>query len=132
MSKISLLFVVLCASGWSAVQAAESPLWGEIAGLLSAEQIYTNSGRTYTSQNRAREWIRLFVNRGDQVRKGQIIAEHRNIKGKVVLEYIANRSGRILLNSRSAIDSVESILEILTVEEEKYCEYENCVLTGNR
>ncbi|WP_157954182.1 hypothetical protein [Microbulbifer sp. A4B17] len=129
MSKI-FIFVVLYASSVSYAQAAKSPVFGEIMGLIGAEQIYASTARGNNLKKRHRDWIRLYVNRGDQVRKGQKIAEHRNIKGKVVLEYIANRSGRILLNSRSAIDSVESILEIITVAEDRYCDFDHCDRVG--
>ncbi|WP_444918459.1 hypothetical protein [Microbulbifer sp. JMSA003] len=132
MNKTTVLFVALSVIGATYAHAEKAPIFGEIAGLVSAEKIYTSMSHNNNLKQKQREWIRLFVNRGDQVRKGQKIAEHRNRKGKVVLEYIANRSGRILLNSRSAVDSVESILEIITVGEEKYCEYENCGLIGVR
>ncbi|WP_444958860.1 hypothetical protein [Microbulbifer sp. ZKSA002] len=131
MSKIFALIVVLCASNISYAQTTKSPVLGEIVGLIGAEQIYASAARGNNLKQRQRDWIRLYVNRGDQVRKGQKIAEHRNIKGKVVLEYIANRSGRILLNSRSAIDSVESILEVITVGEDRYCDFDHCDRVGS-
>ncbi|WP_444943066.1 hypothetical protein ACJJIK_13650 [Microbulbifer sp. ZKSA006] len=132
MNKIIVLCVIFAASGVSSAQGEKSPVFGQIAGLVAVEKLDVRASRTTPHRQKQREWIRLFVNRGDVVRKGQKIAEHRNSKGKVVLEYIANRAGRILLKDGSTSDAVDTTLEIITVGEDKYCEYENCTQIGTR
>ncbi|MDP5209663.1 hypothetical protein [Microbulbifer sp. 2205BS26-8] len=128
MKSILLFLMVLSISGLTPVQAAETPALGEIAGLLFNGQGHTGTSRTGTAQIHPREWVQLLVNHGDTVEKGQRLAVYKSSKGRAVIEYIASRSGRVMVHSRAALDSLDTILEIITVSHEDYCAVEDCTL----
>ncbi|MFS1524784.1 hypothetical protein ACL7TT_11815 [Microbulbifer sp. 2304DJ12-6] len=128
MKRVLLFLVILTLSGWTQVGAAETPPLGEIAGLLGTGQGHAGTSRTGTAQIHPREWIQLLVSHGDSVEKGQRLAVYKSSKGRAVIEYIASRSGRVLVHSRAALNSLGNVLEIITVSHEDYCAVEDCTL----
>lgn len=131
MRKVCLFIVILAISGLTHLRAADAPLAGEVAGLISIEQVYASQARSKPARTRTNDWVQLFVRHGDAVEKGQRLAVYRNARGRTVLEYIASRSGRVLVNGQAALNSLGSVLEIITVPHEEYCNVENCS-AGNR
>ncbi|USD21243.1 hypothetical protein [Microbulbifer variabilis] len=126
MRKICLFVVILAVSGITPLRAAEAPRFGEIAGLVSVERIYAQAMRTTQVHSLIGNWMEVFVRHGDAVEKGQLLAVYKSTRGRAVLEYIASRSGRVLINSRAALNTVESVLEIITVPHEEYCRHVDC------
>ncbi|QFT56733.1 hypothetical protein [Microbulbifer sp. THAF38] len=126
MRKICLFIVILAASGITTLRAAEAPRFGEIAGLVSAERIYAQAVRNTQVHSLVGNWMEVFVSHGDAVEKGQLLAMYKSNRGRAVLEYIASRSGRVLINSRNALNSVENVLEIITVPHDEYCRHVDC------
>ncbi|WP_444946013.1 hypothetical protein ACJJIP_00530 [Microbulbifer sp. VTAC004] len=126
MKRVCLLIVILAVSGLTHLWAAEAPLAGEVTGLVSIERVYANQAGSGPMRVRANDWVQLFVRHGDVVEKGQRLAVYRNARGRTVLEYIASRSGRVLVNGRAALNSLGSVLEIITVPHEEYCQVVNC------
>jgi len=126
LRKVCLFIVILAISGLTHLRAADAPLAGEVAGLISIERVYASQARATPARTRPSDWVQLFVRHGDVVEKGQRLAVYRNARGRTVLEYIASRSGRVLVNGQAALNRLESVLEIITVPHEEYCNVENC------
>ncbi|WP_226649123.1 hypothetical protein [Microbulbifer variabilis] len=126
MRKICLFIVILAVSGITTLRAAEAPRFGEIAGLVSVERIYAQAVRNTPAHSLIGNWMEVFVSHGDVVEKGQLLALYKSTRGRAVLEYIASRSGRVLINSRAGHNSVGNILEIITVPHDEYCQHVDC------
>ncbi|MFA0809816.1 hypothetical protein [Microbulbifer epialgicus] len=131
LKRVCLFIVILAVSGLTHLRAAEAPPLGKIAGLLGVERIQANQARSTPARNRVSDWVMIFVNHGDTVEKGQRLAAYKNARGRTVLEYIASRSGRVLVNGRNAPNTLGSVLEIITVPHEEYCEAEDCTLAAS-
>ncbi|GAB2875002.1 hypothetical protein ACCI51_05510 [Microbulbifer echini] len=130
MKRVCLCFVILAVSGITHLRAAEAPRLGEIVGLVGAGQLHARIVRDSPARNLIGNWMEIFVSHGDAVEKGQLLAVYKNSKGRAVLEYIASRPGRVLINSRAALHSVENFLEIITVPHEEYCNRVDCTVSA--
>ncbi|WP_157953938.1 hypothetical protein [Microbulbifer sp. A4B17] len=119
MKRVCLFIIILTVSGLKHLRAAEAPTFGKAQRLLSIEQIYASQARSTSARNHDRDWMIILVNHGETVEKGQRIAIYKNTRGRTVLEYIASRSGRVLVSGRNTPNTLASILDIITAPHNK-------------
>lgn len=107
------LLAMLLASAVSAESLTSLPV-GETGGLQDLDRA------------KGKEWIQLFVNRGERVRAGQVLAVQRNVLGKVVLEYVAGSAGEVTVSGQVDSGELNATLEIGPIAAEGSCRGENC------